>query len=193
MLYPLSYEGGTCGIPCGKPAGPCRDPRGLGIASLRVTARAIVRHCQVTYSCVVHATISDLTPLADALRDVFMSARRQFAGSEQDKSVIALLAHLATAGPQRAADLAERACLDPSTVSRHLGTLEGDGYVDRTPDPDDGRATLLQVTAAGASHLAQVRQQRIAVLSDAVSDWSDKDIATLTRLSQRLANDLEQL
>ena len=25
MLYPLSYEGGTCGIPCGKPAGPCRD------------------------------------------------------------------------------------------------------------------------------------------------------------------------
>ncbi len=25
MLYPLSYEGGTCGIPCGKPAGPCFD------------------------------------------------------------------------------------------------------------------------------------------------------------------------
>ena len=28
MLYPLSYEGGTCGIPCGKPAGPCRCPCG---------------------------------------------------------------------------------------------------------------------------------------------------------------------
>ncbi len=30
MLYPLSYEGGTCGIPCGKPAGPCRDLVGSG-------------------------------------------------------------------------------------------------------------------------------------------------------------------
>jgi DNA-binding MarR family transcriptional regulator len=131
--------------------------------------------------------------MADALRDVFMAARRRFAGSEQDKSVIALLAQLAAAGPLRAADLAERSCLDPSTVSRHLGSLEGDGYVDRTPDPDDGRATLLQVTEEGKSHLAQVRQQRLAVLSEAVSDWSDKDIATLTRLNRRLANDLEQL
>ena len=29
----MSYEGnggGTCGIPCGKPAGPCRDLVGMG-------------------------------------------------------------------------------------------------------------------------------------------------------------------
>jgi hypothetical protein len=31
MLYPLSYEGGTCGNPCGKPAGPCRDLVGPGL------------------------------------------------------------------------------------------------------------------------------------------------------------------
>jgi DNA-binding MarR family transcriptional regulator len=154
---------------------------------------SIAQGAPLTYSCVVHATKTELTPLADALRDVFMSARRRFTGSEQDKSVIALLAQLTAAGPLRAADLAERACLDPSTVSRHLGGLEGDGYVDRTPDPDDGRATLLQVTDAGESFLAEVREQRIAVLSEAVSDWSDKDIATLTRLSRRLAKDLEQL
>jgi hypothetical protein len=35
MLYPLSYEGGTCGIPCGKPAGPCRDL----VGSRRVKSR----------------------------------------------------------------------------------------------------------------------------------------------------------
>jgi len=152
-----------------------------------------VRDAPLTYSCVVHATKTDLTPLADALRDVFMTARRRFTGSEQDKSVIALLAQLTAAGPLRATELAERACLDPSTVSRHLASLEDDGYVDRTPDPDDGRATLLQATSAGASHLAQVREQRLEVLSAAVSNWSDKDLATLTRLSRRLASDLEQL
>ncbi len=141
----------------------------------------------------MQATKTNLTPLADALRDVFMAARRRFTGSEQDKSVIALLAQLTACGPLRSADLAERACLDPSTVSRHLGSLEGDGYVDRTPDPDDGRAALLQVTDAGERYLAEVRQQRLAVLSDALSHWSDKDIATLTRLNRRLAEDLEQL
>lgn len=162
---------------------------GLGLRS----PNWIYARTDLSYSCVVHATNTDLTPLADALRDVFMSARRRFTGSEQDKSVIALLAQLTAAGPLRAADLAEHACLDPSTVSRHLGSLEGDGYVDRTPDPDDGRATLLQVTSAGERFLAEVREQRIAVLSDAVSEWSDKDIATLTRLNRRLAKDLEQL
>lgn len=156
-------------------------------------ARSIAGSRNAVYSCVVHATKTELTPLADALRDVFMSARRKFAGSEQDKSVVALLAQLTSAGPLRAADLAERACLDPSTVSRHLGSLESDGYVDRLPDPDDGRATLLQVTAAGEGFLKQVRKQRLAVLSDAVSDWSDKDLAALTRLSRRLAKDLERL
>ena len=145
------------------------------------------------YSCVVHATKTDLMPLADALRDVFMAARRKFTGSEQDKSVIGLLAHLTAAGPLRAADLAERACLDPSTISRHLGTLEGAGHIERTPDPDDGRATLLRVTPSGEKHLSEVRKERIAVLSDAVSGWSAKDLATLTRLSRRLAKDLEQL
>ena len=140
----------------------------------------------------VHATKTDLTPLADALRDVFMAARRRFSGSEQDKSVIALLAQLTASGPLRAAELAEHACLDPSTVSRHLDALEGAGYVDRTPDPGDGRATLLRATPSGERHLSEVRRQRLEVLSNAVSGWSDKDIATLTRLNERLAQDLEQ-
>ncbi len=35
MLYPLSYEGGTCGIPCGKPAGPCRDLVGSRLVESR--------------------------------------------------------------------------------------------------------------------------------------------------------------
>ena len=85
-----------------------------------------------------------------------------------------------------------RAWIRPRSADT-LAASKSDGYVDRTPDPDDGRATLLQVTNAGESFLAEVREQRIAVLSDAVSDWSDKDIATLTRLSRRLAKDLEQL
>jgi DNA-binding MarR family transcriptional regulator len=133
----------------------------------------------------------DLTKLADALRDVVMAARRQAAGSAHDKSVVALLAHLTTVGPLRGGDLAERACLDASTVSRHLRALESDGYLVRTPDPEDGRATLLQVTKAGERVVAEARQQRLEMLRTAVTDWTEKDIVTLTRLTQRLAESLE--
>lgn len=139
----------------------------------------------------MQATKEPLAELADALRDVVMAARRQAAGSAQDKSVIALLAHLKMVGPLRASDLAERACLDASTVSRHLSSLENDGFLVRTPDPGDGRATLLQVTKAGERVVAEARQQRLAMLSDAVADWTEKDVATLTRLTRRLAESLE--
>lgn len=107
--------------------------------------------------------------------------------------MVSLLVQLMAAGPQRAADLAERACLDPSTVSRHLQALEASGYVERVADPDDGRATLLHVSTAGQKYIGQVRRQRQALLSRAVADWSEKDLTTLTRLTRRLARDLESL
>ncbi len=112
-------------------------------------------------------------------------------GSAHDKSVVALLAHLMMLGPLRGGDLAERACLDASTVSRHLRTLENDGFLVRTPDPEDGRATLFEVTKAGERVVAEARQQRLEMLSDAVADWTEKDLATLTRLTRRLAESLE--
>jgi DNA-binding MarR family transcriptional regulator len=136
---------------------------------------------------------AELEKLADALRDVVLVARRRAARSAQDTSVVALLAHLMTLGPLRAGDLAERACLDPSTVSRHLRTLEVDGCLVRTPDPEDGRATLLQVTPHGAQLVAKARSERLGMLSDAVADWSEKDVVALTRLTRRLADSLESL
>lgn len=99
--------------------------------------------------------------------------------------------HLIAVGPLRAGDLAEHACLDPSTVSRHLRSLEADGHLERVPDPDDGRATLLLVTDSGRLLVTEVRRQRLAMLSEAVVDWSQNDVATLTRLTRRLAESLE--
>lgn len=136
---------------------------------------------------------TELEKLADALRDVVMVARRRAARSAQDTSVVALLAHLMAGGPLRAGDLAERACLDPSTVSRHLRVLEAEGCLVRTPDPEDGRATLLQVTPAGQRLVAEARSDRLGMLSDAVVGWPEKDVVALTRLTRRLADSLESL
>jgi DNA-binding MarR family transcriptional regulator len=122
-----------------------------------------------------------------------MASRRQAAASAHDTAVVTLLAHLISLGPLRAGELAERACLDPSTVSRHLRSLEVGGYLMRTPDPVDGRATLLQVTDSGKELVLEARRQRLVGLGQAVTDWTPEDLATLTRLARKLADSMETL
>ncbi len=51
----------------------------------------------------------------------------------------------------RMQDLAVRAVLSRTRVSRVVGELEEAGLVERRPDPADGRATLASITAAGRS------------------------------------------
>jgi DNA-binding MarR family transcriptional regulator len=135
----------------------------------------------------------DLAELAEALRDVMFVARRKASESAHDKSVFTLLAHLMSVGPLRASDLADRACLDLSTVSRHLSALESDGYIVRTPDPDDRRAHLLEVTENGQQLVREAREKRLAMLATALEDWSDAERTELIRLTRRLADSLEAL
>ena len=65
-----------------------------------------------------------------------------------------LLVPLERHGNQRCSALAAHAGVDISVASRQLAALERSGYVDRRPDPNDGRASLLSLTDAGAEALA---------------------------------------
>jgi len=47
----------------------------------------------------------------------------------------------------RMSDLAARMGIQPRTVTQFIDALESTGFVTRTPDPLDRRATLLQLTA----------------------------------------------
>jgi DNA-binding MarR family transcriptional regulator len=55
----------------------------------------------------------------------------------------------------RMQDLAARAVLSRTRVSRIVSELEDHGYLERLPDPDDGRATLAAITPAGRRALRQ--------------------------------------
>ena len=137
------------------------------------------------------AESDDTAALVEALRDVVFTVRRKAPGSMHDKSVVALLSQLMHSGPIRATDLADRVGLDLSTISRHLRSLEDDGHVARRPDPADGRATLLAVTRSGQRVVRQAREQRTAMLAEALDDWSDADRNELIRLTRQLADSLE--
>jgi DNA-binding MarR family transcriptional regulator len=93
-------------------------------------------------------------------------------------------------GGRRASDVAEQLHLDLSTVSRHVSTLERAGHIQRTPDPDDGRASLLTVSAAGAQALQTIMAARGEVFAAALAGWPAPEQVLLAELLDRLAGDL---
>jgi DNA-binding MarR family transcriptional regulator len=102
----------------------------------------------------------------------------------------ALLIPLEQDGAQRCSALAGRAGIDVSVASRQIAVLERAGYVQRQPDPADGRASLLSLTRAGVDAIAQTRALRQDWALGALASWDEADARTLTDLLDRLVADL---
>jgi DNA-binding MarR family transcriptional regulator len=106
--------------------------------------------------------------------------------ADLDGAAYGLLALLQDAGPLRASDLVVRLGLDKSTVSRQVATLVDLGLVDRTADPDDGRAQVLTPSVEGSARLARIREVRRARWESDLADWPAADVDTLAVLLARL-------
>ena len=66
----------------------------------------------------------------------------------------ALLPHLTFEGV-RVVELARKLEISKQAVSQTLGEMADAGVVELTPDPSDGRAKLVRLTARGAASIAQ--------------------------------------
>lgn len=90
-----------------------------------------------------------------------------------------LLAHLAETGPLRSSAVVESLGIDKGAVSRQVQHLVELDLVARTPDPDDGRATLLSVTDGAKRRLADVARQRRRLLDERLGEWSEDELTEL--------------
>jgi DNA-binding MarR family transcriptional regulator len=104
----------------------------------------------------------------------------------------AMLVPLEQGGPQRCSALAAAAGVDVSVASRQVAALERAGYVQRQPDPRDGRASLISLSDAGVAALAHTREVRGQWAVAALDDWTDTEARQLTALLEKLAEGLEQ-
>jgi len=91
-----------------------------------------------------------------------------------------VLAHL-DAGPQTLRELAEREHVQAPSMTRIVNALTDQGFVSRTPHPEDGRQILVCITPAGEAVLNEARSQRTAWLAQRVAGLSDEDRRTLSR------------
>ncbi|HSA53704.1 MAG TPA: MarR family transcriptional regulator [Yinghuangia sp.] len=92
-----------------------------------------------------------------------------------DRAAYLLLGRLEAEGPMGVKALAQAMSIDSSTVTRQVTPLVEQGYVDRVPNPDDGRAVLLRLSEMGRERLHQVRSARIELMAEMVGDWSADD------------------
>ena len=93
-------------------------------------------------------------------------------------------------GESRATHLAERLGVSAPVLSRHIADLEEHGYVVRRPDPEDGRAQLIALSAAGTEKLRVIEDQRTATIQDLLQDWSQDDVELTARTLEKLAESL---
>ncbi|MBB5936942.1 MarR family winged helix-turn-helix transcriptional regulator [Streptomyces zagrosensis] len=97
-----------------------------------------------------------------------------------------LLARLNDVGQVRATDLASYFGVGKATMSRQLRALETLGLIARAPDPDDGRAWLVQLTEEGRTRFTRVRGGLRARYAQRLEGWNRAEVAELARLLHRL-------
>jgi DNA-binding MarR family transcriptional regulator len=107
-----------------------------------------------------------------------------------DPSTFPLAKQLMCHDGMRLSDLAAKVELDASTVSRQIKQLEDKGIVERTPDPADGRASLVRLTDEGHRTIQAGFRRRFERIRSALEPWSQQDRDVLQKLLTRLAADL---
>ena len=141
----------------------------------------------------VQATNEAASELLTAFSQVMQELRRRLPTEARDMGRGALIMKLHIHGASRPSELAARADLDLSTVSRHLAALEREGLVARLADPIDGRAHVVELTRMGQEHLADFFAVRNQMVAAATASWTTEERLQLEHLLHRLVADLVAL
>lgn len=92
--------------------------------------------------------------------------------------------------PARVTDLAVRVHTDLSVVSRQVRHLESIGLMTKVPDPDDGRASRVMLTAKGSEIVERVLAGRGRWMAEVLADWSPAEAEALRSNLEQLADSL---
>ncbi|MHB8465035.1 MAG: MarR family winged helix-turn-helix transcriptional regulator [Acidimicrobiales bacterium] len=115
--------------------------------------------------------------------------RAERSGVEVSRPAVRILAALRVSGPLRMSDLARRADLEAPLLTREVRGLVEGGYVDRRTHPDDGRVSIVELTARGRAATEAYRTAVAEITSDTFAAWSAGDLRALAGYLDRVAAD----
>ena len=110
---------------------------------------------------------TDISTLATELRVLVGQFKRRFRErvnlGDLTSSQLAVLRRLDSDGPATVTSLAHAEGMRPQSMGANIAVLEAAGLVSGSPDPNDGRQTILSLTAAC--------KDRVKVNRMACDDW----------------------
>src|ERR1700761_7325986 len=138
-----------------------------------------------------NTTDTSLTDTASHLRDAIVRtsrALRQEAAAETglSPSATAALATINRSGPLTPSELAQLERVKRPSMTRTLACLEGEGLVERTADPADGRSFLVAINDAGRDRLARLRRRKSAYLARRLRKLDPDEGEPLARAAELL-------
>ena len=108
-----------------------------------------------------------------------LAERAALVDPDMSATAYPLLVTLHEFGPRRAADLADLFALDKGAVSRVVHQLLELDLIERTPDPNDGRASILQTTGKARAKMLELADQRREEFGAQLAEWSPDRIRDL--------------
>lgn len=114
--------------------------------------------------------------LADAVTDIARLLIRE--GVHVNRTALSVLDRL-RAGPRRITDLAACEFVSQPAMTTLVTRLEDEGWVERRPDPTDGRAVNVTITKKGAATVEAALEARAEALRKRIEPLSAKDRAAV--------------
>lgn len=86
--------------------------------------------------------------------------------------------------------LAQRLGVKAPTMTRTVGRMEAQGFLERRPDAGDARLIKVYLTENGRQSVERIQSAISASSEQAIQDFSDKEVRTLVKLLKLLDRNL---
>lgn len=108
-----------------------------------------------------------------------------------DVTAYPVLFVVAGAGTVRISDIATTLHNDVSTVSRQVSALVAVELLEKSADPNDGRASVVSLTERGRDALDRIQASRAAWFQGLLSDWQSPETAAFVDRLRELGDVLD--
>jgi DNA-binding MarR family transcriptional regulator len=137
-------------------------------------------------------TLADLSPaLTQAARSMRTVLTRNLTASGLYAGQDGVILALAASDGLPAGTLAQKLGVKAPTMTRTIGRMEAQGFVERRTDAADARLTKVYLTEAGRNSVAEITSSAAACGELATRGFSEKEVRSLVRLLRAIDGNLQ--
>lgn len=141
----------------------------------------------------IEASLGFLTITANRLMSAYFRKHLHTAGLNHTAEQWGVLAQIWNKGSMAQDELAYMLCVDKSSLSRVLDTMERRGLISRQRDPEDARRKLLYSTAAADALKEPCRNAAEAAMAAIMRDISPADSEVCLKVLAQIKENIRNL